>query len=342
MTFFGKLFGRAAKTPSLAREIHVDGHPIALSFATGDRVLAVLTGEGRLATFEIESGAALGNVVGHAGGATALAVDPTSARIATAGVDGAARVFDAASLAVEREAMLDASAWVEHLAWWGSLLVVAHGKRVSLIGSDGSVRPLGTYPSTVAGIDVCGDRLAVARFGGADVVDLARLDATPRHLEWSSSLVSIAWSPDARFLAAGCQDNAIHFWRWPDGTDSMMGGYPGKPKAIAWAPTSEWLATGGASDVVVWSFRGPGPEGTTPLQLRRHERPVQALCFSPDGALLASGARDGLVLVWRADTERPPLFELNLGGTVEAVVFSRNGAWMAAGSSTGRIAVLRR
>ena len=154
--------------------------------------------------------------------------------------------------------------------------------------------------------------------------------------------MSIAWSPGERFLAAGCQDNALHFWRMPKGDDSMMGGYASKPKVLAWSPRGETLATAGGEDVVVWSFRGAGPEGTTPVQLRAHTRAVASLAWSPDGKLLASGGRDGALCVFSADREAPPLARLELGGTVEQVAFSSDGAWLAAATSLGSLHLVRR
>jgi len=342
MGFFDRLFGKRAEALAPAQASSLDGHPVALAFAAADRKLAVLTGEGALAVLDVASGATGSARNADPRGALALAVDEGSGRIATSGMDGVVRVIDATSGAIEREASLERGVWIEHLAWWGTTLVAAHGKRVSLVSPDGATRSLGAHQSTVASVSIAQDLLAVARFGGADVWSLNEPEREPRHLEWPSSLVSIAWSPDARFLAAGCQDSAIHFWRWPAGTDSMMGGYPGKPKVIAWSPSTHLLATGGGEDIVVWSFRGEGPEGTTPLQLRAHAKPISALAWSADGKLLASGGRDGLLCVWRAGTEDAPLARLQMGGGVESLAFSHDGAWLAAASSSGLVQIVRR
>ncbi|MDE2767254.1 MAG: WD40 repeat domain-containing protein, partial [Chloroflexota bacterium] len=57
-------------------------------------------------------------------------------------------------------------------------------------------------------------------------------------------------------------------------------------------------ATGGGEAVTVWSFRGKGPEGTRPGVLDVHVEPVTTLAFAPGETRLASGARDGGVVVW--------------------------------------------
>lgn len=341
MGFFDKLFGKQPP-PSLGARAEIEGHPVGLAFAAGDRKLATLTGEGCLVVIDVRAGAASSRALVHEAGGLCLAVDASTGRIATGGMDGRVRVTDASSGAIEREATLGARGWVEQLAWWDTTLVCAHGKDVSLVRPDGSVTRLGSHASTVAGLSLVGDRLAVARFGGADVWALDDLARAPTALAWPSSLVSIAWSPDLRFLAAGCQDSALHFWRMPSGTDSMMGGYPAKPKIIAWAPQSDWLATAGGPEVIVWSFAGQGPEGTTPLQLRAHAQNVSALAFSSDGKLLVSGGRDGLVCVWRSGVEAEPVARFEVGGVIEAVALSDDGAWIAAASSEGAVQLLRR
>ncbi|MDE2919050.1 MAG: hypothetical protein OXR64_04315, partial [Chloroflexota bacterium] len=105
-------------------------------------------------------------------------------------------------------------------------------------------------------------------------------------------------SPDGDIVACGSQDNTVHFWRRSTEEDSMMSGYPAKPSALAFDDTGTLLATGGGQAVTVWSFRGKGPEGTRPGVLDVHVEPVSTLAFAPGATRLASGARDGGVVVW--------------------------------------------
>jgi WD40 repeat protein len=351
MGFFDKVFG--ARTPGFAPTgtLVLGGHPVGLAFVAADRKLAALTGEGTLVLADVGTCSERARVSAHEAGALALAVDASTSRVATGGMDGHVRVHDASTGALAWEASVaPAGRWVEHLAWWDARVLAAQGRSVAVASRDGVERTLGPHASTVAGLSVGSVEgsplLAVARFGGADVWDLAAPStspsAAPRALEWPSSLVSIAWSPDGRFLAAGCQDSALHFWRMPAGDDSMMGGYASKPKVLAWSPRGDALASAGGEDVVVWSFRGAGPEGTTPLQLRGHARTVTALAWSPDGKHLASGGRDGALLVFATSGEAPPVARLELGGSVEHVAFSADGAWLAATSSEGTLQIVRR
>ena len=117
-------------------------------------------------------------------------------------------------------------------------------------------------------------------------------------LEWQGSLVSMVLSPDGDIVACGSQDNSVHFWRRSTAQDSMMSGYPAKPSALAFDDTGTLLATGGGEAVTVWSFKGRGPEGTRPGVLEHHAQVVTTLAFARREMRLASGGRDGRVVVW--------------------------------------------
>lgn len=342
MGFFDKLFGKSTPSVSVVARIAIDGHPVGLAFASGDRSLVVLTGEGSLARIDVKSARVVDSSMAHAEGGLALSTHGSGKSVATSGMDGRVRIVDASTGTTSREVLVAKGAWIDQLAWWNDTLLCAHGKRVSAIDSTGAVSAIGDHASTVSGLSIADARLAVARFGGADLWTLGPKKEGPIALEWPSSLVAIAWSPDLRFLAAGCQDNALHFWRMPSRMDSMMGGYESKPKLLAWSPDSAWLATAGGRDVVVWSYVGDGPEGTTPLQLRGHDANVSALAYARDGNGLVSGGRDGRVCVWRGGVEAEPLARFELGGVIERVAFSSDGAHFAAASSEGFVEIYRR
>ena len=108
----------------------------------------------------------------------------------------------------------------------------------------------------------------------------------------------LALSPDGDVVACGSQDNSVHFWRRSTGQDSMMGGYPAKPSALAFDDTGSLLATGGGDTVVVWNFEGDGPEGTKPGYLEVHDQLITTVAWACRGRCLASGGRDCTVAVW--------------------------------------------
>jgi WD40 repeat protein len=111
---------------------------------------------------------------------------------------------------------------------------------------------------------------------------------------------SLAFSPDGTTLAAGSGDNAVRLWRVADGVllYALVGHEgAGYVRSVSFAPNGRLLAAGMSASRAVQMWRIP--EGTL---VRTPDGPVDDVCgvaFSPDGALLAWGAADGTVCVWR-------------------------------------------
>lgn len=78
----------------------------------------------------------------------------------------------------------------------------------------------------------------------------------------------------------------------------------------------------------------PLPEDAPQLvkHLRGHTGPVQALAFSPDGTLLASGSTDEQLRLWNGRTGEARGKPISHGAPVRTVAFSRDGQRMATGS----------
>lgn len=314
--------------------------PIAVAFVAGGLV-AVGRDGGKVELLDSKTGALVRAIDAHEEGLCAMSVDPAGALLGTGGMDARARLFDVAT--GERRAELRTGKdWVEHAAFasTGAHVAVAHGKSVSILPTTGGAGlTLGPHKSTVAALSWSpdGKRLAVGRFGGVDVWTLA--GDRERELPWTSSIIAVAWQPKDRYLAAGCQDDAVHFWRLDGGIDSMMGGYPMKPRTIAWTADGTLLATGGGEEIVVWSFKGKGPEGTTPVMLREHTKFVTALAAAKADQRIASGGRDGKVVVWRPTRNDRPTLVHAMAAPVECVAWSKDNR-VVAGAADGSIVVL--
>lgn len=123
----------------------------------------------------------------------------------------------------------------------------------------------------------------------------------------------------------------------------MMSGYPGKPSALAFDDTDTLLATGGGETVTVWSFQRGGPEGTTPGVLEFHVQPVTTLAFAPGVMHLASGGRDGVVVVWSLDKDGTggPIGAAVVAGAVAELYWRPDGRALAALDARGGVTVWR-
>ena len=263
--------------------------------------LVVGDAAGGVYVFDGKSGKAIWTQRGvHEGGVLAVSIHPDQPVFATAGQDGRVLVWSVAEgrviLAVDV-----GSGWVENVAWSpdGKWLAASCARQVHAYGADGvRVWCSDDHPSTVSAIAWSGTgELATACYGRVTFFD-ASTGKLRQKLEWTGSLVSMVLSPDGDIVACGSQDNSVHFWRRSTEQDSMMSGYPGKPSALAFDETGTLLATGGGEAVTVWSFQGRGPEGTRPGVLERHVQTVTTLAFARRGPRLASGGRDGEVVVW--------------------------------------------
>ena len=279
----------------------VDDYPIAGGWTLRGEALVVGDAAGGVYAFDGKSGATIWAQRGvHEGGVLAVAIHPSQPVFATAGQDGRVLLWSAAegrtSLAVDV-----GSGWVENVAWSpdGKRLAVSCARQVHAYGADGAkIWRSDDHPSTVSAIAWSSpEELATACYGRVTFFD-ASGGKPGQKLEWTGSLVSMVLSPDGDIVACGSQDNSVHFWRRSTEQDSMMSGYPGKPSALAFDETGTLLATGGGEAVTVWSFQGSGPEGTQPGVLEHHAQTVTTLSFARRGMRLASGGRDGRVVVW--------------------------------------------
>ena len=276
-------------------------YAIAGGWTLRGEALVVGDAAGGVYAFDGKSGASTWARQGaHDGGVLAMAIHPGGTAFATAGQDGRVLIWGVADGQVS-QAIDVGSGWVENVAWSpdGQWLAASCSRQVRAYGADGAeVWRSPDHPSTVAAVAWSGaEELATACYGRVAFFD-ASTGELRQKLEWQGSLVSMVLSPDGDIVACGSQDNSVHFWRRSTEEDSMMSGYPAKPSALAFDDTGTLLATGGGEAVTVWSFRGSGPEGTRPGVLEHHVQAVTTLAFARRGMRLASGARDGGVVVW--------------------------------------------
>ncbi|WAS91876.1 WD40 repeat domain-containing protein [Nannocystis punicea] len=242
--------------------------------------------------------------------------------------------------------LADDAAWVEHLRWSpdGEHLAIASGRVVQIVRTSGAtVARLEPHPSTVTGLawNRAGERIATSHYGGVTIWT-ARTGKVVRKLAWKGSMISLAWSPDGRVVVCGEQDASVHFWRLAGGQDSRMGGYASKVKSLAWDTRSSMLATSGEPNVIVWDFRGRGPEGSEPIQLAGHDDLVGAVAFAPRGLLLASGAANGSVCAWDLANAAAPLVSVGAHeGDISAVTWTTAGRAFLATDAVGGVALWR-
>ena len=279
----------------------------------------------------------------HDGGLLSMSICTERDIFATSGQDGFVRLWDF-DKANEIKSIKIGNGWVEHLKWSpnGELLAVACSRNVYVLNTKGiEIWKSDCHPSTVSAIAWSNnDELATACYGRVSFFDINN-NVLNQKLEWQGSLVSMELSPNGDIVACGSQDNSVHFWRRSTGDDAEMTGYPGKPSNLSFDSSGTLLATGGSPTVTVWSFQGDGPEGTIPGELGHHLEPVTSLSFSNKDLLLASGSRDGSVVVsfLKNNGDGDPVGAAFAGDNVSAISWKPDDTALAAVNAKGKVYV---
>ncbi len=107
-----------------------------------------------------------------------------------------------------------------------------------------------------------------------------------------SGMLSLAFHPSGKELAAGSSDGRLHIWEVATGRLNRSAALETMPVSIAFDPTGDALVVGGASRLELVSLSGPAP---TPA-FSGHSRAVSDLAFAPDGKRLVSSGGDELRL----------------------------------------------
>lgn len=281
----------------------------------------------------------------HTLGALRVRYSPDGKYIASSGQDGRACIYD--STTYKKVAAIDhGDTWVEHIAWHqhSDRILTAAGKQLKLSAVDGTlIRQFDDHKSTIADVSfnpASPDLFATSSYNGARLWTLKQSNHK-RLFEWKGSLLNIAYSPNGKVLAAGCQDGAAHIWLLPSGDDLFMNGYQTKVRELSWDSSSRYLATGGGTEIIIWDFSGNGPSGSKPIMLPGHKSSISVLAFGPHpkGLKLASGGNDGRVMIWDLNDPKEVLLCEKDDSQVSNLAWKADGTQLAATFASGLITI---
>tara|TARA_R100001015_G_C4620676_1_gene177689 strand:+ start:142 stop:1164 length:1023 start_codon:yes stop_codon:yes gene_type:complete len=332
--------------------IVLDDSPSDISWSACGSWLAAATTSGVVHLVAAETGAELTTWKAHDNGALAVRWHPRLPLFASSGQDGHVKLWQVShkepgALLADITLSEDAgNNWIEHLDWRpdGAQLAASCGKKIILLTPDGSVQQTYTFPGGTVGA-LCwrpkGAQLAAAGYGGIRIYNVLDSRSKPQDLEWKGSLLSVKWSPDGRVIAAGCQDNTVHFWRMPELRDAMMSGFSYKPVQLSWSNNNRWLLTGGSTELILWPFDKKGPEGRKPLSLPYHPEAICAISIAGSGQRLATGCRAGIVALWNQIGDVTPTRAVPLDSRVEQLSWSphKNTRLLASTSRYGTLSL---
>jgi WD40 repeat protein len=332
----------SAARPQLQRRARFElgDYPVDAAWSPDAGALLVGGGEGKLHLIDTRAASPAVQVLGeHAGGVLAVSWQGAGMLFASSAQDGAVHLWDARSRTART--ILQSDDWTEHLAFatHGRLLAAATGRQLHIFDAQGTeLAMLGSHAGAITGIAWKPKSSDIAAVGnGGARVHRVQPELLSHDYPWKGACLTASWSPDGRVLAAGLQDGSVHFWKLAAGTQSEMKGYGSKVAHTSWSANSRQLATAADELIVVWDFGGRGPEGSEPVQLRAHTGRITQLRYAPQGALLASGARDRRLLLWQPALAAEPVDADLLADELTLLRWSNDGACLMAGDRSGAV-----
>ena len=271
----------------------------------------------------------------HEGACLMLAADPNGGFLS--GGDDGRLAHVAADGAVEEMASFPGH-WADPVAagragWYAC----AVGKQVYLLGDNTQSLELPS-PVTALAFDGSGRHLAIAHYGGVTIWSIGV--ESPRQLTWRGGHLSLAWSPDGRYLVSGMEENVLHGWRLSDSGDMEMGGYAGQPRSLSFSADGGFLATSGGERVVCWRFDPPKSDAPPAESGIASKTPVSLVACHPVHPVIAVGYHNGAVLLCQPGMTDILFVKGSGTGPVSALAWSATGDRLAFGNQGGEAALV--
>lgn len=349
----------------------LEDYAIDLAWSPDGTLLAAAAQSGVITLHDAATGTVRHTLPGHTDGTNALAWSPDGSALASGGQDGCVRFWHPGTGAPLAEASLS-SAWVEHLCWVGRavpgeptstsasadvqpsafslqhFLFAAAGRKLAVLRADGSVahtfpdapKTLTALAALPAGAGADAPPLVAAACFGHVAVWNAHDFTAHKEFSYGNAIYALVWSPDRRWLVAGCHDNAVHLWAPAEDLELHMSGYETRLRELSFSTDSRWLATGGGRDACVWDCSGAGPEGREPLLLPHTQR-VVAVAFQQQHGLVATGTAEGEFTLWAPTRKNPLVAEVKMPAAATKFAWRADDGLLAVGTAKGHVFVFK-
>lgn len=239
-----------------------------VQFSPDGRLIATGSFDHTAAIWDAAKGALLSRLVSHRGAVTSVAFSPNKATLATASVDGTVKVWNASSGELK-------STLSGHKSWVNSVAYGKNGEWLVSGSSDGTIIVWSTKSDSI----------------------LQTLDATKAEVR------SIAIAPDGARLAVGLRYGAVEVWSTDDWTEQLRLSGQGDMCAVMFSHSGKLLATTEGD----WNRGGflrirDATTGDTVARFRQTGE-ITSIAFSKNDDLIAVGAADRWVRIWKIGSE---------------------------------------
>jgi Tol biopolymer transport system component len=186
----------------------------------------------------------------------------------------------------------------------------------------------------ILAIDV-GDKVGLAKLllcepiGGVNVEHECQPMKSFQHI---GEVSSVAFSPDGRLLATGCDDKISRLFNLETGKEAKALIQNDEVRSVAFSPDGKFLTTG-SGDILGGKARVYNLETGHEVKSFKHERSVNSVAFSPDGKYLATGSGtiiSGVARIFNLETSHE-VKSFKHEFPVNSVAFSSDGKYLATG-----------
>ena len=152
--------------------------------------------------------------------------------------------------------------------------------------------------------------------------------------------ISVAFSPDGRYIAAGDDEGYVALWEVSSGTNLWRKSLGGEVASVAFSPDGRYLAADGSDSngpyvVLLGASSGTEIQRTGVDATSSDADRVNSVAFSPDGNYVAIGVDLRWASLWELSSSRRSGWGYTEASEVYAVAFSPDGRYLATGDDNG-------